>query len=148
MLVVTAICTYTCLCITFHVEHFFLASGPFQLPYKRNLFWGGANVTILEGLGSPVNLRPPPAHADEQETPVVEEFRRLAFEGMADELKDPPDHKQCQRDPPEAVEEEPGDEYSYRKQNRRDAEGVAEAVDRMLVAGRVLGDPLLAGASA
>src|SRR5690606_36954411 len=31
----------------------------------------------------------PPAEAHEQETPVLEELRRLAFEGMPDELQDP-----------------------------------------------------------
>ena len=98
--------------------------------------------------GFAVNLGPPPAHADEQKSPVVEKLRRLAFKGMTDELKDPSDDEQRQREPPEAVEEEPGGKDGYRKQNRGDAEGVAQAVDRVLMAGRVLGNPLLAGASA
>jgi hypothetical protein len=35
------------------------------------------------------NLCPPPADADEEESPVAEEFWRLAFEGMTDELENP-----------------------------------------------------------
>jgi hypothetical protein len=45
--------------------------------------------SIPSGSSSPVNLGPPPADADEQETPVAKEFWRLAFEGMADELENP-----------------------------------------------------------
>ena len=38
-----------------------------------------------------VDLGPPPADADEEKTPVAEQFGRLALKGMADELKDPSD---------------------------------------------------------
>jgi hypothetical protein len=41
-----------------------------------------------------VDLGPPPADADEQESPVLEEFWRLALEGVADELENPSDDKQ------------------------------------------------------
>jgi len=40
-----------------------------------------------------VNLSPPPSDADEQKPPVLEKFRRLAFERMADELKNPSQDK-------------------------------------------------------
>jgi hypothetical protein len=40
-----------------------------------------------------VDFCPPPADADEEETPVTEEFRRLAFEGVADELENPSEHE-------------------------------------------------------
>ena len=46
-------------------------------------------------LGFAVDLGPPPADADEEETPVAEEFRRLAFEGVSDELEDPSQEKQA-----------------------------------------------------
>jgi hypothetical protein len=45
--------------------------------------------------GFSVNLRPPPADSDEQKPPILEKFRRLAFEGMADELKYPANEKQA-----------------------------------------------------
>ena len=34
----------------------------------------------------------------QMKTPVTEEFRRLAFEGVADELKDPSGDEECERD--------------------------------------------------
>ena len=40
-------------------------------------------------LGFALDLGPPPADAYEEETPVTEEFWRLAFEGVADELEKP-----------------------------------------------------------
>ena len=57
-----------------------------------------------------IDLRPPPADADEEESPVAKEFRRLAFEGMADELENPSDHEQHQRVGPQAMEEESREE--------------------------------------
>lgn len=75
--------------------------------------------------GSAVDLSPPPADADEQESPVVEELRRLAFEGVADELKDPAEDEQGERQPPETMGEESHDKHRNRKNNRRDAESVA-----------------------
>ena len=53
-----------------------------------------------------VDLGPPPAHSDEQEAPVAEEFRRFAFEGVANELKDPPEYKEDKSVPPQPVVEE------------------------------------------
>src|SRR6266849_10086961 len=38
---------------------------------------------------SPADLGPPPAGADQQEPPVLKKLRRLAFEGMANELENP-----------------------------------------------------------
>jgi hypothetical protein len=92
------------------------------------------------------NLGPPPTDADEQESPVVEELRRLAFKGVADELEDPPDHEKQQGVEPEAVEEEACDEHRDGYDNCRNTERVARAVHGMLVAARVSRDPLLAGA--
>ena len=40
-----------------------------------------------------VDLGPPPADADEEESPVAQEFWRLALESVADELEDPSDHE-------------------------------------------------------
>ena len=83
----------------------------------------------------------------------MKEFRRLAFERVPDELKNPSDDEQAKCPPPKTVIEEPGHEDCKGKQNRRYAKCVAQAVDGMLMAGRVLRDPffvraVLAGASA
>lgn len=113
--------------------------------------WGtrsSLDVYLPTRSGFAVNFGPPPADADEEESPVAEELRGLAFEGVADELEDPAEDEEGEGEPPETVEEESGGEDGDRKQNRGNAEGVAEAVDGMLMAGRVLGDPLLAGAVA
>jgi hypothetical protein len=101
-----------------------------------------------QGSGFAVDLCPPPAHADEQETPVVKELRRLSFEGVSDELKNPSDEEQAERIRPKTVEEETGDKKRRREQDGRDAQSVTHPVHRMLMTGRILRDPLLVGASA
>ena len=40
-----------------------------------------------------MNLGPPPAHADEEKTPIVKELRLFALKCMADELERP-SHKE------------------------------------------------------
>ncbi len=93
----------------------------------------------------PVNLYPPPAHADKQETPVAEELRGLAFKGVAEELKQPSEDEESEGIPPKAMKKETEDEDGERNKNCGNAEGMAKAIDRMLVAGRVFRDPLFAG---
>ena len=100
------------------------------------------------GSGLSVDLGPPPADADEEESPVAEEFGWFAFEGVADELENPSDREESQGVEPQVMKEEASGEDCDREQDRWYAESVAEAIDRMLVAGRVLRDPLLAGAVA
>lgn len=78
----------------------------------------------------------------------MEKFRRLAFEGMSDELEDPSDDEERQSVEPEAVIEEAGNEDGDRDEDGRNAKRVAGTVDGMLVARRVLGDPFVAGAVA
>ena len=78
----------------------------------------------------------------------MEEFRGLAFEGVADELEDPSDREECQGVEPQAMVEKAGDEDRDRDEDRGDAERVAGAVDGVLMAARILRDPLLAGAVA
>jgi hypothetical protein len=95
-----------------------------------------------------MDLCPPPAHADEKETPVLKELRRLSFEGVSDELKNPSDEEQAERIRPKTVEEETGDKKRRREQDGRDAQSVTHPVHRMLMTGRILRDPLLVGASA
>ena len=57
--------------------------------------------------GFAVDFSPPPADADEQKTPVMEKFRRLALEGVADELENPSNEEQSERIQPQAVKEDP-----------------------------------------
>ena len=93
--------------------------------------------------GFAVDLGPPPADADEQESPVAEEFGRLAFKGVADELEDPSDCEQRQRVKPQPMIEKADEEDPNRDQNGRNAKRVAEAIDGMLVTARVSRDPML-----
>lgn len=78
----------------------------------------------------------------------MEEFRRLAFEGVADELEKPSEDKKSQRVGPQAMDEDAGYKNCDREHDGWDAEGVTDAVHAVLMAGGVLGDPLLVGAVA
>lgn len=102
---------------------------------------------LPSGLRSAVNFRPPPTNSDKKKTPVAEEFRWLAFECVADELENPSDHEEGegQGEDPETVIENPDDENGKRNQNGGNTKGVAHTIHRVLVATRVLLDPLLAG---
>ena len=62
----------------------------------------------LSDLGAAADFSPPPADADEEESPVVEELGLFAFEGVADELEDPSDEEKGQGVGPEAMDEEAG----------------------------------------
>jgi len=107
-----------------------------------------SSCVLQSRLRAAADFGPPPADADEEESPVVEEFWFFAFEGVADELENPSEYKKSQGVGPEAMHENAGDEDADRQKNQRDAQGVAGAVHRMLMAGGVLRDPLLAGAVA
>ena len=78
----------------------------------------------------------------------MEEFGRFVLEGMADELENPSCEKESDGVGPEAVDEDAGGEQSEGKKNGGDAERVAGTVYGVLMAGGVLRDPLVAGASA
>ena len=95
-----------------------------------------------------MNLCPPPTDADEKKAPVLKEFRGLAFEGMADELKNPSNDEKSERIGPQAMNEDAGQKKWDGEQNRRYAQRMAEAVHGMLMAGGVLRNPLLVGAVA
>ena len=93
-----------------------------------------------------MDLRPPPTYANEQEAPVVEELRRLAFEGVADELEDPSQDKEAKSIGPKAMDKDAANKKQQRNQDGRDTQRVARPINGMLVAGRILLDPLLVGA--
>jgi hypothetical protein len=105
-------------------------------------------VAAFSALCPPANLCPPPADAYEQKSPVGKKFRRLAFEGVADELKDPSHDEKRQRIVPEPMLEDAGYKNRDRDEDQWNAKGVAKAIHRMLMAGGVLRDPLLAAAVA
>ena len=78
----------------------------------------------------------------------MEELGLFALEGVSDKLQRPAKEEQTEGIDPEGMEEEASQGQRERDQNGRDTESVAGAVYRMLVAGGVLRDPLLAGAIA
>jgi len=81
-------------------------------PAVRSLGGRSALLRMTASFGDlcfAVDFGPPPADADEEESPVVKKLRRLAFKRVADELKPPSENKQGQRDIPEAVREESSD---------------------------------------
>ena len=105
-------------------------------------------VSSLRTSGFAVDLGPPPADADEEETPVLKKFGRFAFEGMADELEDPSQDKETESIGPQAMNKDGAEKNQDGNQNGRDAKSMAGPVYGMLMAGGVLCDPLLVGAVA
>ena len=54
----------------------------------------------------------PTSESHEEKPPVMKELRRLAFECMPDELKDPADDEERDRDRPEARDEQHDEEQN------------------------------------
>src|SRR5262249_41875014 len=77
--------------------------------------------------------------------PVRKELGRLTFEGVPDKLEYPSNGEQPERDGPQTVEENCGDGNEKRHEDERDADRMTEAVDWILMACRVLRDPLVPG---
>jgi len=98
--------------------------------------------------GLAVDLGPPPPDADKQEPPVLKKLRRFAFKSVADELEDPAQDEQSQGIHPKAVNEERCGKDRDRYEDGRDAKRVTGSIHGMLVARRILRDPLLVGAIA
>ena len=78
----------------------------------------------------------------------MEEFRRLAFEGVADELEHPSGDEETERIRPKAMEEDAAEKQWEREQDSRYSQSMADPVYGMLMAGSILRDPLLASAVA
>ena len=78
----------------------------------------------------------------------MEEFWRLAFEGVADELENPSEEEKKGGIEPEAMKEDARDQEGCGNQNGGDAERMAGAINGVLMAGGVLGNPLFIGAVA
>ena len=78
----------------------------------------------------------------------MEEFRSFAFKSVSDELQSPAEEEECERWLPQEVIRDRTQEQRQRHDDDGNPDGVARAVQRMLVTACVLRDPLLAGASA
>jgi len=89
-----------------------------------------------------MNLGPPPAQANKQETPVVKEFRLLVLKRVANELKRPSHKEKHKRIKPQPVNKDAREEQSDRSHNRRYPQRMAYPVHRVLMAARILRDPL------
>ena len=106
------------------------------------IVWGSQGLaTRLLRLAS--HFGKPPAEADEEKTPVLKELWWLALKGVTDELEDPAGNEEADGEYPEAGV--PEDEWAYEEAERDhgDANGVACAIDRVLVAVGVLADPTI-----
>jgi len=105
-------------------------------------------VTLKICLGSSAHLGPPPAHAYQQKAPVLKKLRWLVLKSVSDELQKPAKNKQASGNHPERMIEDGNHAKHQRDHNQRNAKAMAEPVDGMRMAARVLRDPLFAGASA
>ena len=72
----------------------------------------------------------------------MKELRLFALERMSDELERPSRKKKDKRVKPQPVNEDASGEQGERKQNRRYSQGMAYPVYRVLMAARILRDPL------
>jgi hypothetical protein len=70
------------------------------------------------------------------------------LESVADELENPSNCKQNGGADPHSMQENAEEEEGERKNDEWDAQGVADAIDRVLMAGGILRDPLFGGAVA
>ena len=90
----------------------------------------------------PVNLGPPPAHPDKQESPIVKKFRLFALERVADELEGPSRDEKHKRIKPQSMNDDGPEEQYDRQQNCRNTHGMEYPVYRVLMAAGILRDPL------
>src|SRR2546427_7804238 len=97
---------------------------------------------------APPELRYPPAQPDEQEAPILEELGGLPLEPVPHELEDPARDEQRDRHRPEPAHEYRNDEQRHGEGDERNTDRVAEAIDGVLMAPRVLRHPLGHGAVA
>ena len=88
--------------------------------------------------GATAQLGQPPAQADEQEAPVLQELGRLSFVGVTDELQDPADDEQAQRQRLQSPRSQiwAAIEQRDRQRDQGDPDGVAEPVHGVLMAVR------------
>ena len=78
----------------------------------------------------------------------MKELRLFVLKCMADELQNPAKDKQAGGKHPERMDENSSDAERQRNHDERNTNAVAQPVDRMSMAARILRDPLFAAASA
>src|SRR5205814_1813685 len=109
----------------------------FKLTHYSKL---GPNLDVTSR--SAADLGKPPSQADEEEAPVVEELRRLAFEGVTDELENPAGYKHQRRDHSENRKQQANHKQHNGGRNQRNTDRMADTIHAMLVAPAVLADPI------
>ena len=76
----------------------------------------------------------PPAGSDQEEAPVFEELRRLAFDSVTEELKSPAAYEECDAGPEQAMPEDAREQDGQREHDEWNAKGVSEPIQRVLMA--------------
>jgi hypothetical protein len=94
-----------------------------------------------------MNLGPPPAHADKQETPIVKELRLFALERVPDELERPSHKEKRKCIKPQPVNEDASAKHGERNENCRYPQSMACPVYWVLMAAGILRDPLFVSAA-
>jgi hypothetical protein len=98
-------------------------------------------------LRSSAHFGPPPTHAHQQKTPVLEELRWFVLKGVANELQKPAKDEESGGKHPEPMIENGGHSKRQGRHDQWNAKAMAEPVDWMRMAARILRNPLFAGAS-
>src|SRR5437588_8845759 len=98
--------------------------------------------------GFAAHFGPPPAHPHQEEPPIAEEFGWGVLKSVPGKLQRPSQDKQAGAIGHESAKKNRCHEERERYHDERNPNRVAGAVYAVLVAARVLCDPLLAGAFA
>ena len=78
----------------------------------------------------------------------MKKLRRFSLDGVAGKLKEPSCHEEAQRSSPQPVNPWRQHEKRQRQHDEGYTQGVADPVDRVLVAAAILWDPLVPASSA
>ena len=100
-------------------------------------------LPVIAVLSLPSNLRRPPSRPHQQEPPILNELRRLAFNRMPDKLQRPSKTEQPQPHPQQSVPHNPRHQHRQRHHNDRYPKRMCQPVQRMLMALRILRNPAI-----
>src|SRR5207237_1149958 len=89
----------------------------------------------------------PPPRADKQKPVILQEFGRLAFEIMSDELKYPAENKESNGETPEARNKKRRNDQHQREHDHWYPKRVHQPVHWVLMTFRVFIDPLVPGSA-
>src|SRR5690606_33571180 len=112
------------------------------ITYRLSLFTYFDNSAL-----DPDHLLEPPSQTYEKEAPILKKLRRLAFEIVADELKDPTDHEECRGYHPKPAHKKTELHHQDRDRDHRYPHAVRQPIYGVLVALCVFLDPLIPTAS-